>query len=108
MSLSMKVRTTSHLGMEQTIDCIVQIQKTGCSVGGKRRQVTYNDLSLSGRTFISKMSCVSIPQCIQEALGNPKWKEAMQKEMKAFYKNNKWDLVKLPGGRKGDRIQMSV
>jgi hypothetical protein len=31
-----------------------------------------------------------------EALGNPKWREAMQKEMKAFYKNNKWDLVELP------------
>ena len=38
-----------------------------------------------------------------EALTSPnkvKWKEAMEKEMESFHKNDVWDLVKLPKGRK--------
>jgi hypothetical protein len=42
---------------------------------------------------------VSIPRNLQEALSDPKWRETMQKEMKALHKNNTWDLVKLPNGK---------
>ncbi|GKB99228.1 gag-pol polyprotein [Tanacetum coccineum] len=40
---------------------------------------------------------------LQEALNNPDasfWKEAMQEEIEALYKNKTWELVPLPGGRK--------
>ena len=43
---------------------------------------------------------MSIPQTFQEALGDPKWKEAMQEEMRALKKNDKWDLVDLPNGKR--------
>ena len=43
---------------------------------------------------------MSIPQTFQEALGDPKWKEAMQEEMRALKKNDRWDLVDLPNGKR--------
>jgi hypothetical protein len=36
----------------------------------------------------------------QEALNDPKWRIAMQEEMKALHKNKTWDLVNLPNGKK--------
>jgi hypothetical protein len=41
-----------------------------------------------------------IPKNLQKALSYPKWKEAMQEEMKTLHKNNICDLVKLPNGKK--------
>jgi hypothetical protein len=49
--------------------------------------VSYYNLSLSYRTFISKLSSMSIPLSAQEALGNPKRRKAMEEEMKALQKN---------------------
>jgi len=43
---------------------------------------------------------MSIPQTFQEALGDPKWKEVMQKEMRALKKNDTWDFVDLPNGKR--------
>ena len=43
------------------------------------------------------------PTSMTEALASPnkvKWKEAMEKEMESLHKNDVWDLVKLPKGRK--------
>nr|GEW74389.1 integrase, catalytic core [Tanacetum cinerariifolium] len=43
------------------------------------------------------------PSTLQEALNNPDaslWKEAMQEEIEALYKNKTWELVPLPEGRK--------
>ena len=43
------------------------------------------------------------PLCYQEVVegsNSDKWKEAMQDEMKALYKNASWDLVELPNDRK--------
>jgi hypothetical protein len=33
---------------------------------------------------------------------NAKWRATMQEEMKALHKNNTWDLVQLPNGKKVD------
>jgi hypothetical protein len=43
---------------------------------------------------------LSIPRNLQEALNDPKWRIAMQEEMKALHKNKTWDLVNLPNGKK--------
>jgi len=58
--------------------------------------VFYQHLSLSYRSFVSKLSFVSIPRNLQEALSDPKWRTEMQEEIKALHKNMSWDLVKLP------------
>ena len=49
--------------------------------------VSHYNLSLSYHTFISKLSSMSIPLSAQVALGNPKWREAMEEEMKALQKD---------------------
>lgn len=61
--------------------------------------VSYNNFPLSYRTFISYMSSVSTLKC-PRSTQMPKWREAMQKEIKVLHKNNKWDLVGLPKGKK--------
>jgi hypothetical protein len=42
----------------------------------------------------------SDPQSYGEAVGNPFWESAMQKEYKSLLENQTWDLVPLPSGRK--------
>jgi hypothetical protein len=46
------------------------------------------------------LSCVFIPKNLQKALSDPKWKDAMQVEIKALHKNNTYGLVELPNGKK--------
>ena len=43
---------------------------------------------------------MSVPNNVQDALADPKWKLAMMEEMKALRKNGTWELVSLPMGKK--------
>ena len=54
--------------------------------------LSYQHISPVFRSFLSKLSSMSIPQTFLEALGDPKWKEAMQEEMRNTYsiKALKW------------------
>ena len=62
--------------------------------------VSYDSLSPSYRAFALSISSVSIPQNWQEAVTDPKWKEAMVEEMKALSKNETWELVSPPLDKK--------
>jgi hypothetical protein len=62
--------------------------------------VSYQHLSSPYRSFVSKLSSVSVPRNLQEALSDPKWRTAMHEEMEALHKNKNWDLVKLLNGKK--------
>ncbi|RVX14259.1 putative mitochondrial protein [Vitis vinifera] len=42
----------------------------------------------------------AIPNSVQEALVDPGWKAAMNEEMKSLQKNETWELVKCPPGKK--------
>ena len=44
-------------------------------------------LSESNKSFVNQLSNVSIPNSVQEALANPRWKAAMNEEMKSLQKN---------------------
>ena len=37
---------------------------------------------------------------MQEALADPRWKAAMNEEMKSLQKNETWELVECPPGKK--------
>ena len=41
-----------------------------------------------------------VPNNLQDTLYNPKWKDEMVEEMKALQKNDTWELVELPKGKK--------
>ncbi|KAJ7957408.1 Retrovirus-related Pol polyprotein from transposon TNT 1-94 [Quillaja saponaria] len=59
-----------------------------------------NRLSGSNQSFVNQLSTVSIPNSVQEALGDSRWKVAMNEEMKSLIKNNTWELVDCPPGKK--------
>ncbi|CAL2268732.1 unnamed protein product [Prunus armeniaca] len=52
------------------------------------------------KSFAYQLSSVSVPQTLQDALDNPRWKEAMDEELRALRKNSTWELVELPRGKK--------
>ncbi|CAL9009341.1 unnamed protein product, partial [Prunus brigantina] len=57
-------------------------------------------LSSCFKSFAYQLSSVSVPQTLQDALDNPRWKEAMDEELRALRKNSTWELVELPRGKK--------
>jgi hypothetical protein len=57
-------------------------------------------LSESNQALVNQLSIVSIPNNVQEALLDPRWREAMNEEMKSLKKNNTWELVDCPPGKK--------
>ena len=62
--------------------------------------VSNHDLSESNKSFVNQLSAVSIPNSVQEALTDSRWKAAMNEEMKSLQKNKTWDLVDCPPGKK--------
>ncbi|KAM0052455.1 putative RNA-directed DNA polymerase [Helianthus debilis subsp. tardiflorus] len=64
--------------------------------------VNYACLSADNVSFISKLSKSTEPNSnsYNEASKDPKWVEAMNLEMEALMRNNTWELVDLPSGRK--------
>ena len=42
----------------------------------------------------------SDPQTYKDAANDPRWKTAMKEEFSSLQKNNTWELVDLPPGRK--------
>nr|CAN68502.1 hypothetical protein VITISV_015736 [Vitis vinifera] len=57
-------------------------------------------LSESNKPFVNQLSTVVIPNSVQEVLTDPRWKAAMNEEMKSFQKNETWELVECLSGKK--------
>ena len=49
---------------------------------------------------VNRLSTVSIPSNVQDALADQKGRKAMNEEMEALQKNATWELVPLPKGMK--------
>ncbi|RVW25499.1 Retrovirus-related Pol polyprotein from transposon TNT 1-94 [Vitis vinifera] len=47
----------------------------------------------------------AIPNNVREALADPRWKTAMNEEMKSLQKNETWELVECPPGKKPVRCR---
>ncbi|WJZ96169.1 hypothetical protein VitviT2T_014881 [Vitis vinifera] len=62
--------------------------------------VSNHRLSESNKSFVNQLSTVVIPNSVQEALADPRWKAAMNEEMKSLQKNETWELVECPPGKK--------
>lgn len=57
--------------------------------------VSYSALSHFTRSFALALSSVMILHSVFEALSLPKWKAAMEEDMRALEKNGTWDIVDL-------------
>ncbi|WJZ83066.1 hypothetical protein VitviT2T_002777 [Vitis vinifera] len=62
--------------------------------------VSNHRLSESNKSFVNQLSTVAIPNNVQEALANPRWKATMNEEMKSLQKNETWELVECPPRKK--------
>lgn len=62
--------------------------------------MSFQKFSPSHKTFLSKINTISIPKTLHEALNNENWKIAMREEMNALERNQTWDIVELPKGKK--------
>ena len=60
--------------------------------------VSYHRLSNESKAFVNQLSVVAIPNSVQEALKDPRWREAMNEEMKSLQKNSMWEVVYFPVG----------
>ncbi|RVW24720.1 hypothetical protein CK203_082243 [Vitis vinifera] len=61
--------------------------------------VSNHHLSKSNKSFVNQSSTIAIPNGVQEALVDPRWKAAMNVEMKSLQKNETWELVECPQER---------
>ncbi|XP_022014149.1 uncharacterized protein LOC110913635 [Helianthus annuus] len=62
--------------------------------------VNYSCLSNDNFCFTTSLNKKIEPSCYEEAAKDPKWIEAMNKEMDALFRNNTWVLTDLPQDRK--------
>lgn len=62
---------------------------------------TFNhNLLKSNKSFVNQLSVVAISNSVQEALVDEQWKEAMNEEFGLLRKNETWELVEYPLGKK--------
>ncbi|RVW95017.1 Retrovirus-related Pol polyprotein from transposon TNT 1-94 [Vitis vinifera] len=62
--------------------------------------ISYDKLSPTFRAFTSSITEIQVPQNIQEAFKYPKWKAAVDEEVRALEMNGTWEITDLPRGKK--------
>ncbi|KAJ0675133.1 putative RNA-directed DNA polymerase [Helianthus annuus] len=67
---------------------------------GIEKSVNYSSLSIDNFCFVSNLNKTCEPACFTDAIKDPRWVDAMNKEMEALYRNGTWVLVDLPKDRK--------
>ncbi|RVW61965.1 hypothetical protein CK203_065108 [Vitis vinifera] len=48
------------------------------------------------------------PNSVQESLADPRWKAAMNEEMKSLQKNETWELVECPPGKEASWVSLDL
>ncbi|KAI3744219.1 hypothetical protein L1987_57296 [Smallanthus sonchifolius] len=67
---------------------------------GIEKVVNYSNLSVENMCFVSVLNKSVEPRNYNEAITDTNWVKAMNDEMEALHRNNTWELVDLPIGRK--------
>ena len=62
--------------------------------------VSYDKLSSCMRSFVTKIEEETIPATFEEAIKDPRWCAAIDEELRALNKNQTWEIMKLPMGKK--------
>ena len=62
--------------------------------------VSFQRFYFNHKSFLSTLSTIPIPNSLSKALSKREWRLAMEAEMDALQKNETWELVDLPNGKK--------
>ncbi|KAJ9552385.1 hypothetical protein OSB04_016430 [Centaurea solstitialis] len=62
--------------------------------------LSYDKFSDSHKMFLAAITSNDEPTCFQQAMQDPKWVEAMKKEIQALEQNETWTLETLPKGKR--------
>ena len=62
--------------------------------------ISYDKLSPTFSAFTSNIIEIQVPQNIQEAFKYPKWKVAVDEQVRTLAKNGTWEITDLPRGKK--------
>ncbi|GKD04000.1 retrovirus-related pol polyprotein from transposon TNT 1-94 [Tanacetum coccineum] len=62
--------------------------------------VSYDKFSTNHKAFLAAITNNDEPKCFKQAAQDVRWREAMQKEVKALEKNGTWTLEYLPEGKR--------
>ena len=82
------------------LDLPIAIRKGKRNTYPMSNYLSYDKLSVNHRNCLAKLSDVSIPRDIYEALEDPSWKRAVMEEINALEKNGTWEVVNLPKNHK--------
>lgn len=62
--------------------------------------ISYQKNSTSCKAFLAVIVTHDVPRSFKHAIHDPKWHDAMKKEIKALEDNDTWELVMLPEGKR--------
>ena len=62
--------------------------------------LSYKGLSPEYRAFISNLDKIQVPNNIYEAMEISQWKAASMEQVQALEKNNTWEIIELPQGKR--------
>ncbi|RVX03686.1 putative mitochondrial protein [Vitis vinifera] len=78
----------------------IRKQPRSCTLHPISNFVSYNSLSAKCRAFTTNLDRIQLPKNIQEAFEIPEWKEVVMEEIRALEKNETWEVMNLPRGKK--------
>ena len=64
------------------------------------KSVNYSNLNRENYVFSTNLNKIVEPKTYSEAAKNPKWIDAMDSEVEALHRNNTYEIVELPAGRR--------
>ncbi|KAJ0437650.1 putative RNA-directed DNA polymerase [Helianthus annuus] len=62
--------------------------------------ISYDNFSHAHKWFLAAITSTNEPKSFKQAMQNPKWIEAMKKEIQALEENNTWTIESLPKGKR--------
>lgn len=92
-----QIEPSSNMFNDLHLPIAVRNSKRHCTQYPLTNFVSFNNLSTSYKTFVTKLNSIDI---CQEVLGDENWREAMQEEMIVLKQGNTWEIVDLPFGKK--------
>ena len=96
----LKVYVRKKFHKDGTDPIVFPAEVRTCTKHPMSNYLSYHKLSHSHKAYVSRISNLFVPRTIQEALGDPNWKLAVEEEMNALNKNNTWCITDLPYDKK--------